>query len=87
MFQVATATSNHVKHIIPCAQYNVGRAYFEGYGVKQSDAEAEKWWLLAADDGNPKASVKAQTALGMYYCREDSQDLKKVNLLFGFFTL
>ncbi|XP_072026131.1 LRP2-binding protein-like [Amphiura filiformis] len=77
MFQVATATSNHVRHIIPCAQYNIGRAYFEGYGVKQSNDEAEKWWLLAADDGNPKASIKAQTALGMYYSREETLDLKK----------
>ena len=32
---------------------------------------------MAADDGNPKASVKAQTTLGMFYSREDSLDLKK----------
>ena len=80
MYQVATATSTHAKHLIPFAQYNVGRAYFEGIGVnKQSDKEAEKWWLVAADDGNPRASIKAQTVLGMYYCREESLDLKKVN--------
>lgn len=36
-----------------------------------------RWWLLAADDGNPKASVMAQTVLGMFYSREDSMDLQK----------
>ena len=36
-----------------------------------------RWWLLAADDGNPKGSIKAQTTLGMFYSREESLDLKK----------
>lgn len=36
-----------------------------------------RYWLLAADDGNPKASILAQTILGMYYSRPDSFDLKK----------
>ena len=36
-----------------------------------------RYWLLAADDGNPLASVKAQTMLGMYYCRTESRNLKK----------
>jgi TPR repeat protein len=35
------------------------------------------WWLFAADDGNPRASVKAQTTLGFFYSREESRDLKK----------
>ncbi|XP_033633027.1 LRP2-binding protein-like [Asterias rubens] len=77
MMKVASSSSKRAKHLVPFAQYNVGRAYFEGYGVKQSDAEAEKWWLLAADDGNPHASIKAQTVLGMYYSRDWSLDLKK----------
>ncbi|KAJ8026252.1 LRP2-binding protein [Holothuria leucospilota] len=77
MLNIANSTDKRASHLVPFAQYNVGRAYFEGIGVKQSDVEAEKWWLLAADDGNPKGSVKAQTALGMYYSREDSLDLKK----------
>ena len=34
-------------------------------------------WLEAADDGNPKASIKAQSILGLFYCREDALDLKK----------
>ena len=36
-----------------------------------------RYWLLAADDGNPKASIKAQSMLGMFYSREEKQDLKK----------
>ncbi|XP_070539867.1 LRP2-binding protein-like [Ptychodera flava] len=77
MLQIASSTSKRVKHIVHAAQYNVGRACLEGYGIKQSDSEAERWWLLAADDGNPQASVKAQTALGMYYSRDETRDLKK----------
>ncbi|XP_033119477.1 LRP2-binding protein-like [Anneissia japonica] len=77
MLQVANNLHPSNQHLIHAAQYNIGRAHFEGCGVKQSDEEAEKWWLLAANDGHPKASIKAQTALGMYYCREESLDLKK----------
>ena len=37
-----------------------------------------RYWLLAADDGNPSASTVAQTTLGMFYSRQsDSLDLKK----------
>ncbi len=36
-----------------------------------------KYWTLAADDGNPKASVKAQSILGMVYSCKDFLDLKK----------
>ncbi len=35
-------------------------------------------WLLAADDGNPNACVKAQSSLGMFYCRPETLDLRKV---------
>lgn len=67
-----------VKHLAPAAKYNIGRAYFQGVGVeKQSDTSAEQWWLDAADDGNPKGSIKAQTMLGMFYSRPESLDLKR----------
>ncbi|CAM4618340.1 unnamed protein product [Leuciscus chuanchicus] len=59
------------------ALYNLGRAYLEGYGVQASSAEAERLWLLAADDGNPNASVEAQSSLGMFYCRPETLDLTK----------
>lgn len=45
--------------------------------VKFSDLFC-RYWLLAADDGNPSASIAAQTTLGMFYSRQnDSLDLKK----------
>ncbi|RXM30368.1 LRP2-binding protein [Acipenser ruthenus] len=69
-----TPKAQTLKH---AALYNLGRAYLEGYSVKHSDAEAERLWLLAADDGNPKASIKAQCALGMFYSRPHTTDLKK----------
>lgn len=76
--KVEVSNSRHAKHLVKACQFNIGRAHFQGYGVQhQSDEEAERCWLLAADDGNPNGSVKAQSALGMYYSREDSKDLKK----------
>lgn len=38
-------------------------------------------WLLAADNGNPKASVKAQGILGLYYSTKEPKDLKKVTYM------
>ncbi|XP_062569240.1 LRP2-binding protein-like [Saccostrea cucullata] len=75
--KIAHSDSKHAKHLKYSALFNIGRAYFQGYGVKQSDDEALRYWLLAADDGNPSASVPAQTTLGMFYSRPDSLDLKK----------
>lgn len=62
------------------AYYNIGKAYYQGFGVKQSDEETEKYWLLAADEGNPKACVTAMTLLGFLYSRKlhpELFDLKK----------
>ena len=72
-------------HLVPHAQYNIGRAYYEGFGVRQSDAEAERYFLLAAQDGSPKGSVKAQTVLAMFYARpqEGTFDLSKVIVFVG----
>jgi len=36
-----------------------------------------RYWLLAADDGNPKASIKAQSTLGLFYSTADNLDLKQ----------
>lgn len=35
-------------------------------------------WLIAADHGNPKASIKAQSTLGMLYSMSALKDLRKV---------
>uniref|UniRef100_H3A6H1 LRP2-binding protein n=1 Tax=Latimeria chalumnae TaxID=7897 RepID=H3A6H1_LATCH len=79
MMKIAGSCNPKDKHLKYVALYNLGRAYFEGYGTYHSDEEAEskRLWLLAADDGNPKASIKAQTALGMFYSRPDTKDLNK----------
>ena len=70
-------------HLAYCALYNMGRAYYEGFGVKQSDDEAEKCWLLSARDGSAEGCVKAQSVLGMFYARrgEDNFNLQKVSWL------
>ncbi|OWF38358.1 LRP2-binding protein-like [Mizuhopecten yessoensis] len=76
--KIESSNAKHAKHLVRAAQFNIGRAYFQGYGVhRQSDEMAEKYWLLAADDGNPNGSVKAQSALGMFYSLKDTMDLKK----------
>ena len=78
--EVAESTNPDAAHLIPFAQYNIGRAYYEGFGCKQSDKEAERWFLAAAQDGEPTGSIKAQTVLGLFYSRpnEESFDLQKV---------
>ncbi len=47
----------------PTAQYNLGLMYAAGVGVLKDDAEAVRWWHLAAEQGN----VDAQYALGSVY--------------------
>jgi TPR repeat protein len=34
------------------APYNLGLMYYNGKGVRQDYAEAVKWYLLAAEQGN-----------------------------------
>jgi len=45
------------------AQYNLGVAYANGYGVSEDKSEAIRWWRKAADQGY----VKAQFRLGVAY--------------------
>jgi TPR repeat protein len=45
------------------AQYNLGVMYKQGLGVPQDDAEAVKWWRLAAD----QKLAAAQSNLGTMY--------------------
>ncbi|CAI8049181.1 LRP2-binding protein, partial [Geodia barretti] len=75
------------------AQYNIGRAFYQGYGVAQSDEEAERWWLKAGEGrrsveggegekeeeqgGEWESVVRAQNTLGMFYSRQETQDLGK----------
>lgn len=45
---------------------------------------SSRLWLFAADDGNPKASVKAQSILGLYYSTKEPKELEKVTLIYIF---
>jgi TPR repeat protein len=80
MESICKSKNKQAEPLLPFAQYNVGRAYYEGKGVKQSDEAAEHYWLLAAKAGAPEGSIKAQSVLGMFYSRpgEPSYDIKKV---------
>ena len=80
MESICNSKKKQAMALIPCAQYNVGRAYYEGKGVKQSDSYAEHYWLLAAKGGSREGSIKAQSILGMFYSRpgESCYDIKKV---------
>ncbi|NXI45779.1 LR2BP protein, partial [Galbula dea] len=77
MKKILDSDSPKARHLKFAAAYNLGRAHYEGCGVKQSTEEAERLWLIAADHGNPKASVKAQSTLGMLYSVSVLKDLKK----------
>lgn len=41
-----------------------------------------RYWLQAAANGSPNASIKAQSALGMFYSRPETLDLRKVSVQF-----
>ena len=43
------------KHGKADAEYNLGRCYYLGHGVKQDTIEAEKWFRLAAKHGHKAA--------------------------------
>ncbi|KAJ6668590.1 hypothetical protein lerEdw1_012072 [Lerista edwardsae] len=77
MKRIVNSTSPKTRHLKFAAAYNLGRAYYEGYGIQTSEEEAERLWLIAADHGNPKASIKAQNALGMLYSARKPKELKK----------
>ncbi|CAE1166475.1 LRP2-binding protein [Acanthosepion pharaonis] len=77
LIKVASSKSNVHKHLIHVAQYCIGLAYFQGFGIQQSYEDAERWWLLAADNGHPQACVKAQSMLGMFYSVPDYQNFER----------
>lgn len=51
----------------------------QGFGVPQSDSEAEKWWSKAASHGDDTSSVRASHTLGLYYSRQESRSLPLVS--------
>jgi TPR repeat protein len=49
------------------AQYSLGVAYANGYGVSEDKSEAMRWWRKAADQGY----IKAEFRLGVAYDLSD----------------
>jgi TPR repeat protein len=96
MLQVAQSTTRTSKskkqidtEIIAAAQYNVGKAYFHGFGVKQSDLMAEKYWLLSAhgdptnnNDDNSNGCVTAMTTLAFFYSRKGEPEFFNLDKAF-----
>lgn len=75
MLKVAQSTGEeHELSMIHSAQYNVGAAYFQGFAVRQSNKEAEHWWLKAANDGDPKGCVTAMCTLAFFYSQPNDPE-------------
>ncbi|CAF0842734.1 unnamed protein product [Rotaria sordida] len=72
MLQITLKEKDPHNFVIPYAEFHLGKAFFQGYGVQQSDEKAENWWLLAARDDIHKPVVEAQTALAFFYSRKNT---------------
>lgn len=78
MRAVAESTNKHTPvELVASAQFNIGRAYFEGFGVTENIEDAARWWHKAARDGSPEGSKLAQCSLGLLYSSPSHQDLPK----------
>lgn len=42
MHRIATTEKDSHGFVIPYAEFHVGKAYFQGYGVPESEAQAER---------------------------------------------
>ncbi|XP_063715399.1 LRP2-binding protein-like [Symsagittifera roscoffensis] len=77
MKEVACSKDTRAAHLVHSACFNIAMAFMQGAGTPQSYEDAEMWLLIAADDGNPSASIRAQTTLGLFYCQSEFIDYKK----------
>ncbi|CAF3755677.1 unnamed protein product [Rotaria socialis] len=79
MLEITSKEKDPHSFLIPYAEFHLGKAFFQGYGVEQSDEKAESWWLLAARDDRHEAVIEAQTALAFFYSRKntDAYNLNK----------
>ena len=77
---VAETRNKKYQHLVPSAQFNVGQAHLQGFGIRQSDDEAIRWWTLAAGaaDQDDVGCIKSQNALGMIFSRNDTLNLEQV---------
>ncbi|CAH8544979.1 unnamed protein product [Schistosoma bovis] len=65
------------RNLVFSAAFNLGRAYYQGYGVCPSTEDALRCFLFAANNGDSKACISAQTALGYLYSGPEIRDLQK----------
>ncbi|TGZ66716.1 hypothetical protein CRM22_005165 [Opisthorchis felineus] len=63
------------RELVYAAAFNLGRAYYQGYGYYPSTDKAIEYFKMAANNGDPKASILAQTALGYIYSEPEQSDL------------
>ncbi|KER27302.1 hypothetical protein T265_05627 [Opisthorchis viverrini] len=63
------------RELVYAAAFNLGRAYYQGYGCYPSIDKAIEYFKIAANNGDPKASILAQTALGYIYSEPEKRDL------------
>lgn len=74
------------------AQYEIGEAYYYGYGVEENKEEAVKWYKLAADNGSGYAKKKLD-ALNIRIASEsyekgmEKYDKKEYEEAFKFFMI
>ncbi|KAI6656441.1 LRP2-binding protein-like [Oopsacas minuta] len=73
MKRIADTADSTTDHLRPNAQFHIGKAYYEGYGVWPDHKRAAEYWLLASEAGN----VEAMNMLGFFYTRPDTFDIKK----------
>ncbi|CAF0728077.1 unnamed protein product [Adineta steineri] len=72
MVEISTKGKDPHCFVVPYAEFHIGKAYFQGYGVGHSEEKAERWWLLAASGDGHEPVVEAQTALAFFYSRKSA---------------
>lgn len=77
MLQVAQSQRKEDQHLVPAAQFNIGKAYYQGFGTKQNDEEALKWWTLSAQAGTSPSSVRSMNTLALFYSRPERTSKEK----------
>ncbi|XP_019848793.1 PREDICTED: LRP2-binding protein-like isoform X1 [Amphimedon queenslandica] len=76
MLKVAQCKGAKNTDLVSAAQFNIGRAYFQGFGVKQDPEEALKWWKICSNS-DTESGVRAMNTLALFYSTPDYADKEK----------
>lgn len=71
MLQLAKSTQPDDRHLIPAAQFNLGRAFFQGIGIKKSDEEAARWWSLSTNSDKDPAAIRSMNTMALLHSRPE----------------